>query len=151
MRHDTGIKRNGEGKPRKSTSRTTPFVKELGREISQRWANEFKGNHRAPAEESILKLLVKALAGEVAKELGEEKNVDTTSLKDTLIMTNKGPAAKGLAKAERKLAKLAKHGHPDDDDDDENEQKEKDAKYPNLKYRQPKYKKCRVDSQVCGK
>ena len=63
-------------------------------------------------------------------------------LKEMLIVTHKGPTAQGLAKAEAKLSQLAKHGHPDDDDDDDDEDEGKGtkAKYPNLKYRKPKYK-----------
>ena len=117
---------------------TKSFVKELGQKISREWTHELKRNGKIPAEKSLFKLLMEALAGEVVAKLRESNDESVVALKDSLIVANRGPARKGLDKAERKLAKLAKRGHPDDAEEDEEDQK--DTRYPNLKYRQPKYK-----------
>jgi len=106
-----------------------PFVKRFKKDISRKWAKELKGNGRVKGKKGIVDLLVKALASEVAREVRDGDRKTARVLKDTLVVSNKGPAAKGLAKADRKLAKLAKQGHPDDSNAN-----------PNLKYRKPKYK-----------
>lgn len=140
------------------------FLREIGREIAQRWTEELKGTDgtETAIESGILTQLIRALARAVIREIRQSKEEEVVALKDMLVISNQGPAAKGLAKAEEKLSKLVEHGHPDDSegketegktkestkdqapdqagDQDEDEVKDSGAKYPNLKYRQPKYK-----------